>query len=77
MGNVYTSLGLYQRGEALGTQAVDRRTRVLGPKDPSLRSEGSLAWILQREGRYAEAEKLGHEVQPRVLGQKIRRRCSR
>ena len=72
MGNVYTSLGLYQRGDSLLTRAVETRKRALGPKHPdTLRSMGSLAWTLQREGRYAEAEKLGREaldLQRRVLG---------
>jgi len=72
MGNVYTSLGLYPRGDSLLRRAVETRKSVLGPKHPdTLRSMGSLAWILQREGRYAEAETLGREtldLQRRVLG---------
>ena len=72
MGNVYTNLGLYQRGDSLLTRAVETRKRVLGPMKPdTLKSMGSLAWTLQREGRYAEAEKLGREtldLQRRVLG---------
>jgi len=72
MGNVYTSLGLYQRGDSLLSRAVDTRRRVLGARNPdTLRSMGSLAWALQREGRYPESEKLGREaldLQRRVLG---------
>jgi len=63
MGNVYTSLGLYQKGGALLTRAAETRRRVLGPKNPdTLRSMGSLAWNLQRDGRYSDAEKLGRET---------------
>jgi serine/threonine protein kinase len=72
MGNVYTSLGLYQRGDSLLSRAVETRRRVLGAKNPdTLRSMGSLAWALQREARYPEAEKLGREtleLQRQVLG---------
>jgi serine/threonine protein kinase len=72
MGNVYTSLGLYQRGDSLLSRAVDTRRRVLGARNPdTLRSMGSLAWALQREGRYPESEKLGREaldLQRRVVG---------
>jgi serine/threonine protein kinase len=63
MGNVYTSLGLYQRGDSLLSRAVETRRRALGPKNPdTLRSMASLAWTLQREARYPEAEKLGREA---------------
>ena len=72
MGNVYTSLGLYQRGDALLTRAVETRKHVLGAENPdTLRSTAGLAWTLQREGRYSEAERLGREaleLERRVLG---------
>jgi eukaryotic-like serine/threonine-protein kinase len=72
MGNVYTSLGLYQRGDSLLSRAVETRRHVLGVRDPdTLRSMGGLAWALQRQARYPEAEKLGREtldLQRRILG---------
>ena len=34
MGNVYTSLGLYQRGDSLLSRAVETRRRVLGAENP-------------------------------------------
>lgn len=72
MGNVYTSLGLYQRGDSLLSRAVETRKRVLGTRNPdTLKSLAGLAWTLQREGRYSDAEKLGREaldLQRRVLG---------
>jgi serine/threonine protein kinase len=72
MGNVYTSLGLYQKGGSLLGSAAETRRRILGPKNPeTLRSTASLAWNLQRDGRYAEAEKLGRETlnsERKVLG---------
>jgi serine/threonine protein kinase len=72
MGNVYTSLGLYEKGGSLLARAAATRRRVLGPKNPdTLRSMGSVAWNLQRAGHHAEAEKLGRETlnsERKVLG---------
>ena len=72
MGQVYTSLGLYRKGGTLLSRAVETRRRVLGTSDPdTLRSMGTLAWNLQRDARYAEAEKIGREAldaERKVLG---------
>ncbi|HEY1468463.1 MAG TPA: serine/threonine-protein kinase [Candidatus Acidoferrum sp.] len=72
MGNVYTSLGLYPKGGALLQSAVETKERVLGPNSPkTLLSMSNLAWNLQRQGHYVEAEKLGREAlagQTRLLG---------
>ena len=72
MGEVYDSLGLYSRSEALLTQAVDRRRRVLGVNHPeTLTSMDDLSWVLLEEGRAVESEKLQRETMERrrqVLG---------
>jgi eukaryotic-like serine/threonine-protein kinase len=63
MGQVYGKLGLYVRAQALLTQAVDIRRRVLGPTHPqTLNSMDDLGWTLNREGYYTEAEKLQRET---------------
>ena len=72
MGTVYQGLGLYARADQLMKQAVDIRTRVLGPEHhDTLDSSGRMARILQGEGRYAEAEQVERKliaVEQRVLG---------
>src|SRR5262249_19902953 len=72
MGNIYSHLGLYKRGQALLTKSLDINRRVLGREHPStLRSMTWLASTLERQSRYADAEKLLREVlevQKRVLG---------
>ena len=72
MGEVYDSLGLFSRSEALLTQAVDTRRRVLGVNRPeTLKSMDSLAWVFLEEGRAVESEKLQREtleLRRRVLG---------
>lgn len=72
MGQVYGNLGLYGRAQALLTQAVDIRRRVLGDSHPqTLSSMDDLGWTLNREGHYPEAEKLQREtldLRRRVLG---------
>jgi eukaryotic-like serine/threonine-protein kinase len=63
MGEVYESLGLYGRAEALVRQAVETRRRVFGINRPeTLKSMRYLAWILYQEGRYTEAENLQRET---------------
>ena len=73
MSQVYGSLGLYGRAEALARQAIDIRSRVLGPNHPeTLDSMDRLGWALNREGKYKEAEKLERQtlnIRRRVLGQ--------
>jgi serine/threonine protein kinase len=72
MGNVYDSLGLYRRAQALLQQSMEIRRRVLGPEHPdTLNSMNDLAEALRNEGHYAEAEKLQREtldIRRRVLG---------
>lgn len=63
MGEVYDSLGLYRRAEALFTQAVDTRQRVLGPSSAdTLKSMRYLAWVLHEQGRDSDAEKLDRDA---------------
>jgi hypothetical protein len=71
MGHVYWSLGLYPRGEALLTRAVDSRRRVLGPEHPdTLASMDEMGVVFNSESRYAEAEKLNR--QPGKIASPIR-----
>lgn len=63
MGNVYKSLGLYGRAQSLLDRSVDTRRRIFGANDPqTLSSMDDLAWTLDRESRFAEAEKLQRET---------------
>jgi serine/threonine protein kinase len=63
MGEVYDSLGLYRRAEALFTQAVDTQQHVLGPSSAeTLKSMRYLAWVMHEQGRDSEAEKLDRDV---------------
>jgi len=63
MGNVYESLGLYPKAEALLRQAVDIRRRTLGAKNSdTLKSRHDLAAVLIEESRFSEAEKLCRET---------------
>jgi non-specific serine/threonine protein kinase/serine/threonine-protein kinase len=63
MGEVYDSLGLYRRAEALFTQAVETQRRVLGPSAvETLKSMRYLAWVLHEEGRDSDAEKLDRDA---------------
>ena len=72
MGDVYRSLGLYPQAEPLLTRSVDLRRQVLGPNNPeTLDSMSSLALLLHREGREADAEKMQRnllETERRVFG---------
>jgi len=72
MGEVYRSLGLYTQAEPLLTRSVEIRKQVLGPNDPAmLDSMSSLALLLHREGREADAEKMQREIletERRVMG---------
>jgi non-specific serine/threonine protein kinase/serine/threonine-protein kinase len=63
MGEVYESLGLYSRAEALLTQAVKTRRDIFGlGRAETLRSMRNLSWVYYEEGRYADAEKLQRET---------------
>jgi eukaryotic-like serine/threonine-protein kinase len=72
MGNVYVSLGLFPKGESLLHRSVDIRRRALGPGDRgTLQSMYDLAFVLNEESRYSDAEKLARETMDtrrRVLG---------
>jgi len=72
MAQTYVNLGLFSRAHALAESVMENRRRLLGPNHPkTLESENQLAWILDREGRDAEAEKLAQqtlETERRVLG---------
>jgi serine/threonine protein kinase/tetratricopeptide (TPR) repeat protein len=72
MARTYANLGLFSRAHALAESVLESRRRLLGPNhSKTLESENQLAWILDREGRDAEAEKLAHqalETERRVLG---------
>src|SRR6266702_1275220 len=72
MGEVYESLGLYGRAQALLTRAVETRRRVLGTAHvQTLKSTAELAWVLHAEGREVESEKLQREtlkMRSRILG---------
>ncbi len=63
MGDVYSSLGLYPQAESLVRRAIDIRKRVLGENNQdTLKSQASLALILDEESRYPEAEKIARET---------------
>ncbi len=63
MGEVYDSLGLYRRAEALFAQAVETQQQVLGPNSvETLKSMRYLAWVMHEEGRDSEAEKLDRDA---------------
>jgi non-specific serine/threonine protein kinase/serine/threonine-protein kinase len=59
IGDVYDSLGLYDRAEPLHRSAFETLERELGPDDPNTESAlATLAGSLWRLGRYDEAEPL-------------------
>ena len=72
MGNVYLSLGLVSRAQALFERALSTQRGALGPEHiETLESATSLGNALRVRGEYAEAEKLQREtldVSRRVLG---------
>ena len=72
MGRVYSNLGLYSRAHPLLEQSAETRLHVLGPEDPAtLLSWHHLAAALDREGHFADAEKLERktlDIRRRVLG---------
>jgi eukaryotic-like serine/threonine-protein kinase len=72
MGNVYMNLGLYRQAQSLLEPALEIRRRILGPKNAdTAASMASLAWLLEREGRPADAEKLQREalaIDRQILG---------
>jgi non-specific serine/threonine protein kinase/serine/threonine-protein kinase len=72
MGNVYESIGLYGRADALLARAVETRRRVFGVNQlETIKSMNNLAWVRYQEGHYTESEKLQREtldVSRRTLG---------
>jgi serine/threonine protein kinase len=63
MGDVYKNLGLFPRAQLLFQSSADIRRRILGSQNvETLQSIDDLAWILNQEGRAAEAEKLQRET---------------
>lgn len=63
MGNVYKSLGLYEKAESLLRRAVEVRRRTLGARNTdTLKSMNELASVLNLESRYSEAEKCSRET---------------
>jgi serine/threonine protein kinase len=59
MARTYASLGLYPIADNLSSAALENRRRLLGPADrKTLQSMAQVAWILDRQGHDAEAEKL-------------------
>jgi len=72
MANTYLNLGLYARAHELAKQSLDARVSLHGPDDlRALQSMTQLGWILDREGRPVEAERVEGRalaVERRVLG---------
>jgi hypothetical protein len=63
MASTYLNLGLYARAHALAERALQARETLYGARDPStLESMAQLGWILDREGRLPEADKLERQA---------------
>jgi non-specific serine/threonine protein kinase/serine/threonine-protein kinase len=69
---IYHYRGKYAQAEALQSQTLKIKRRVLGPEHPNtLGSMNNLANVYRRQGKYAQAEALysqAVEIQRRVLG---------
>jgi len=72
LANVYFDEGKYAQAEALYSQTLEIRRRVLGPEHPiTVNSMNSLAFVYSDEGKYAQAEALysqALEIRRRILG---------
>jgi eukaryotic-like serine/threonine-protein kinase len=72
MATTYENLGLYSRAHVLMEHVVQDRLRTLGANHPkTLEATAQMGWILYREGRDVEAERLIRttiDAQNRVLG---------
>jgi len=72
MAKTYENLGLYSRAHSLMEQVVEDRRRTLGANHPkTLEATAQMGWILFREGRDVEAERIIRatiDAQNRVLG---------
>jgi eukaryotic-like serine/threonine-protein kinase len=72
MAKTYENLGLFSRAHDLMERVVQDRRGALGPDHPkTLEAMSQMGWVLYREGREAEAERLTRttiDAQSRVLG---------
>jgi len=72
MATTYDDLGLFSRSHALLEHVIEDRTKRLGANNPkTLEAASLMAWVLYRQGRGAEAERLIRttiDAQTRVLG---------
>jgi serine/threonine protein kinase len=72
MAKTYENLGLFSRAHDLMERVVQDRRGALGPDHPkTLEAISQMGWVLYREGREAEAERLTRttiDAQSRVLG---------
>jgi len=72
MARTYVNLGLFSVAQGLAETALKNRQRTLGAENPkTLQSMNQLGWILDREGRDREAEKLTRQaltIEKRVVG---------
>jgi tetratricopeptide (TPR) repeat protein len=72
LGQCQESLGQYALAEASHRKASSLRKEVLGPKHPNtLTSMNNLAWVLNMQGKYKEAEAMSRQTlarEEKVLG---------
>ena len=72
MARTYSNLGLFTRAHELAESALETRRRMLGKDDPAtLESMTQVGWILDREGKDSDAEKVTRDAlerEGRVLG---------
>lgn len=72
LAGLFEEQGRYREAEPLALQALEGRTRTLGPDHTAtLSSAGNLGTIYKAQGRYAEAERLYRQVlegRTRMLG---------
>jgi len=72
MAKTYENLGLFSRAHELMERVVEDRRITLGPDHPkTLEAMSQMGWVLYREGREVEAERLTRTTiaaQSRVLG---------
>src|SRR5450631_412105 len=72
MAKTYENLGLFSRSHALMERVLEDRRKTLGADNPkTLEAMAQMGWVLYREGREAEAERLIRttiDAQTRVLG---------
>ena len=80
MAKTYENLGLFSRAHDLMERVLQDRRGALGPDHPkTLEAMSQMGWVLYREGREGEAERLTRttiDAQSRVLGPMIPQRLS-